>query len=226
MNKILLTLAAGLAFANAAQAALYTVEYTAKINTISDGGFPEQFFSSGIVQGNVILPGDTVTGWFTFDSAQEAPVADFGDSAYVYYGFNDATTRTVRFNKSGYTETSNSGSSFILVDDSRVAGGLDSINMVSYTYSDEPHYHSGLSLYFGDSSGMAFNGTSIPLHAFTLPGWTFGYRYSSFGPGGMSTVNFDGEITSMSLIAAVPEPSTYAMFAAGLGLLAWRRKRG
>jgi len=56
----------------------------------------------------------------------------------------------------------------------------------------------------------------------------FGSEDGRYAPGNKqhgSEIDANGAILGMSTTAAIPEPSTYAMLLAGLGLLVWRRRR-
>lgn len=226
MKKTFCTLAAGLALASTAHAGQYTLHYTATIGTISGGGFPEQFFSSGTANGNLISTGDTVTGRFTFDT-EAAPVQQSGDEALAFaqYGYDAATTSVVRFDKTGHTQTAATGSSYISVTDSGDAAyGLDTVSLVGYTYSYDPVFISAVSLFLTGPSADALSDTALPADVLDTFGGTFQYSYGYFNEAGYQSLRFRGDITSISVVSSVPEPGTYGMLLAGLGLLAWRRR--
>jgi PEP-CTERM motif len=226
MKKTLCVLAAGLALGSTAGAAQYTLHYTARIDTIGDGGFPEQFFSSATANGNLVSIGDTVSGRFTFDS-ETPPVLlnDFGTLVQAQYGYDAATTSFVKFDKTGYSQSAATGSSFIGVTDNREASyGPDMVSFIGHTYSYAPVFSSAVSLFFTAPSADALNDTALPPALLDSFDGEFRYVYGSFTDTGYQSLVFRGDITSVSLVSSVPEPGTYAMLLAGLGLLAWRRR--
>jgi hypothetical protein len=104
-----------------------------------------------------------------------------------------------------------------------------------------------LSLFVGDRSDTAFPGFTVDLLAggsaltggstiFSAPangGWSsYSYTFTSLVNGGALGIqlgsngvqtNFDN--VSLTAVAAIPEPETYAMFLAGLGLLGFAARK-
>ncbi|WP_229419235.1 PEP-CTERM sorting domain-containing protein [Pseudoduganella dura] len=224
MKKTLYFLA-GLAMAGAAQAERYTIHYTTSIQTIENSESPTGSFSSATAGDHVISLGDTVTGRFTFDT--ESQVLQYSDQAatgLAEYGYDQATTSVVQFDKSGYSQASSPGISTVWVFDRKVSTyGNDSVSFNAPTWLDHPGYISVVDLSFV-APFDTLNGLAVPTTGlYGMNGW-FQYSYSYFTDEGQTNFIFRGALTSMSLVSAVPEPGTYAMLLAGIGLVAWRRR--
>lgn len=89
------------------------------------------------------------------------------------------------------------------------------------TYDESYH----LSVEFHDTSNSVYSDLSIPsqlnLADFDQPFFWIQTRNGTTPP-----LLARGSITSLEAISAVPEPDTWLMLAAGLGLLGWTRYRG
>lgn len=227
MKKTLCILAAGLALSGAAQAERYTLHYTAAIDQITNASAPAQLLPSATANGNLISTGETVTGWFTFDTASQiVQQGDWSSGAFAQYGYDAATASAVQFGQSGYRQISTPNLSSIWVDDRRnPVYGLDGVSLMGPTILEDSGLTSNVYLYFQAPSVDAWTDTAIPVAALpALDGW-FQYSYGYFNDNGeYQSLLFRGAMTSASVVSGVPEPGTYAMLLAGLGLLAWRRR--
>ncbi|WEF31054.1 PEP-CTERM sorting domain-containing protein [Pseudoduganella chitinolytica] len=225
MQKLLTVLAIGLTLSSAAHAELYTLHYTAKISSISQlGAFPEELpVSTVTIRNQVINLDDTVTGSYTFDTSA-SPIAqyNYGSGIKAHYGNDAPFGATVQFNRTGYKEVSSIYSSAVTVEDAAVDyGDTDFVRFDGNTYRED---WVGFGLNFFDPTATALSAATIPTTELGQFNGAFYFGSVSYTPG-VSSYRLRGELTSMSLVSAVPEPGTYAMLLAGLGLLAWRRKR-
>ncbi|QJD91400.1 PEP-CTERM sorting domain-containing protein [Duganella dendranthematis] len=82
-----------------------------------------------------------------------------------------------------------------------------------------------MGLVVADPSATALTYNHIPDSLTPFPQGTFRYYYSTGMAPHALWLTAAGAITSVTLVSSVPEPATYTMMAAGLGLLAWRRQR-
>lgn len=219
-TQALCTLMAGLAIAGAAHAERYTLKYTATISSIEDTRqWPIPSYESASADGNVISLGDTVTGYFTFDTAM--PPIQSGTS-WARYGSDEAFGHVIVFDKTGFSQQATTYHSQIDVTTAS-AGGWDR-DWVSFQapmyYMDGPGYAAATTLSFQAPAGT-LGDTALPATLSPFTGW-FTYAYVSYADD--ETLVFEGNITSASIVSSVPEPGTYAMLLAGLGLVAWRRR--
>jgi len=75
-----------------------------------------------------------------------------------------------------------------------------------------------------DSSGHALSSSDIPTSLNLASFDTAMYQVAYFTEAG-AVVSIDTHLTSLTAAAPVPEPETYTMLLAGLGLLGWRRRK-
>lgn len=226
MRKLLTALATGLALSSpAVHAELYTLHYTAKITDISRlGTFPEEFPVSKVtIRNQVINLDDTVTGSYTFDtSASPMSRYNYGSGTKAHFGNDAPFGAIVQFDRTGYREMSSMYSTAITVEDASAdSGDHDYVRFDGNTYGND---WVGFGLHFTDPTATALSESTIPTTALSLFNSSFYFGSVSYTPG-VSSYRLKGEVTSMSLVSTVPEPSTYAMLLAGIGLVAWRRKR-
>lgn len=219
-TQALCTLTAGLAIAGAAHAERYTLKYTATISSIEDHQqSPSPSYTSASADGNVISIDDTVTGYFTFDTAMP-PTHSSTSSAQ--YGLDEAFGHVIVFDKTGFSQQATTYHSEINVTTAS-AGGWDHDSVSFHApmyYMDGPGYVAMTTLSFQAPAGT-LGDTALPATLSPFTGW-FAYAYVSFEDN--ETLYFQGDITSASIVSSVPEPGTYAMLLVGLGLVAWRRR--
>ncbi|GGY80746.1 hypothetical protein GCM10007388_11790 [Pseudoduganella plicata] len=222
-----------MALASVSHAAIYTFQYTARIDSITDGdgrwGEPDVEVASAQIPAGLIVRGDTVTGTFSYDRATVSDNTS-SDDFYTSSGYSQRLANavlTARFTGTGVA-LSSTPSMYTWVRNAASGSQFgDSFGMYSYEFGPAPSYwREAMSVDFQGTSTDVLDNTALPgaeITGFTNNTFTLDYTRAENGQFAMTRAT--GRITSVTLISAVPEPSTYAMFAAGLALLAWRRKR-
>ncbi len=206
MRKIALLLA-GLICSVSVHAELVTFEYTGIINTLSEGD--TMVVSSDLVPGGA-RAGDAYHGKFTLDTG--LPRSDDAAGTATYFDWTGATSSQPTEFVMDTTGTSISPHTLPTV-------------IVSNDTSDSliisPGYFplASFTLNFFDINGAALSGLGIPVN-FDLNAWSsaeaniFWYAsdYSKY-------VLMNGMLTSITRVSAVPEPTSYALFFAGIALV-------
>jgi hypothetical protein len=215
---------------SAAQAELYTYRFTTTITSVVECVNPFSCTEVGTsaLAGSPVATGHTVSGTFTYNTA--TPVGSTTE-------FGWGTSRD-------FAEQGGAGGNHVTLSSDQDGLGFGATVATSYTYliqdtvsgtdylslsaanSSAADYRS-VTLEFADEDGSAFDGAWLPhtLPLAALESATFKYTYFANTPEVDPILRASGTLTSIELISSVPEPSAYALFAAGLGLLAWRRKR-
>lgn len=226
---------AGMLFAASAQATVVTFNFTATITSVKEmvNPFSGAEVASSTLAGDPVALGHTVRGTFSFDTATLPTYGgtyDWGTS-FIFEAAGD-TLNAAQFafdqNSIGFSTTGGvPDPRFYHFVEDRPAGNDDAL------YLSASARRSGgtdiMSLNFEDRDGVAFNGAKLPetLPLAMLESAVFEYDYLGRAADGSQTyLKAVGALTSVEQVSSVPEPTTYAMFAAGLTLLAWRRKRG
>lgn len=217
-----------LALASAAHADTYTYRYTATITSVSNCNTPLdcQAVDATSFGGENVALLQTIRGEITYDTATPPAVVD------SWGGTNFATYET------GSTGTGNGG--FVAFDGkslgiSATEGGKHYYHRVT-DYATSADYL-GLGVYINDGATFrsfdldfwgnpgTFDGAALPhgVPMDQIASTRFTYAYFELNP--LSPLRYArGELTSFELVSSVPEPGTYAMLLAGLGILAWRRR--
>jgi hypothetical protein len=185
--------------------------------------------ASGIY-GSAVAVGNVVSGTYTFDLAAANPAQSVGTigatnwTAMSYGGVFWGTTApsSVVFSSSvqlGALHVSTTLQTF--ADSSQIYGHGNYYDAFMAAYSNPQTYtRADLNIGYGSNTGSPFSGDGLPI----LLGHIGVGSFVSASPAAVSRVDF----TVTSLTPAIPEPETYAMMLAGLGLLgvaARRRKQ-
>jgi hypothetical protein len=228
MKRAFQILLASIAVSGNAHAELYTFEYTAKVGSILEvkysGG--ETNLQSVTTSGSPISIGDTVTGRISYDS--HLPIirqeTRFDDALIIDYGRIDSLQISTTFETAGVSFTTEGykfgGKIFYPTGSPQP----DAFYVGSYHYTFAADYASqeSLGFDFADSTHSKLDLSTIPgANAATFDSNSFFYTYDYRGA--PSGVQIRGPLTSLRLISAVPEPSTYAMLLVGMLLVGWRR---
>jgi hypothetical protein len=232
MKRYFGAIAASVLLSSSAHAAIYTFEYTATVSSIAEyadafgGGTPTSVLSTSIPGGTISI-GDTVTGKVSYDSNMPISFESHDASGnYVSYGYvaslqltADFAAANVHFSPNGYQyggqSSFPSGSPY-----------NDSFGLGAYRYA----YLGGggmsqevLGIHFEDSTHTKFDGHTLPgAEIATFDSNNMVYDYANNFTDQKASIT--GNITSVHLVSAVPEPESYAMLLGGLALLAWRRR--
>lgn len=220
LTRAFCTFTAGLAIASAAQAEPFTLKYTATISSIQDTQqWPVPSYESASADGNVISLDDTVSGYFTFDTAIPP---FFSAESWARYGSDEAISHVIVFDKTGYSQRATTYHSQIDVTNAAVGSGIpDDVTFdAPMFYTEGPGYVGQTTLTF-TAPADTLDDLSIPVTLAPFTGW-FTYAYVSLEDN--QTLYFQGNITSASIVSSVPEPGTSAMLLGGLGFLAWRMR--
>ncbi len=164
--------------------------------------------------------GDTITGRFTYDTSTKATPSPGNAGAANYYGA--VTSMTIDFPGSGSKYVSNDAST---LNTASQAGNGSAQLSSSYEMNSYTHMEASISAKQApgtDLSANLFGNATFGFHETYsyLPSWAWFPT-----EGGMDA---SGEILSLTRVSAVPEPSSWAMFAAGalaLAGMAYARRR-
>lgn len=231
--KQLIVLSAVLALAGGAHAKTVTVEYTAKVSFLTKnqlwGGSSESLSSITLSDGT-IRQGQTLTGNFTYDDSA-APASTYHDRFYdaaSYVNPAAAIKLTADFGAGGAKVTAATNAEASVHDEFTHVGYDDRLQISGYSVNpDTSPIYRALSFDFFSHQPAALLGTALPGAAIAnFDGATFDFNEWHAESGIPYWIDANGSITSWHVVSAVPEPSMFAMMAASLGLLAWRRKRG
>lgn len=225
MKKVA-ALTCAMLLATAAQAERLTYEYTATVTSLTQfvlGNDHIDFLQQATLPGGAIAIGDTVTGRFSFDTAW-TPSAVGSTGTQDYADYSPADPVSAAFAQGLLFASTSQDSLAVAIDQANPLNGNDLLAFTSLnTRTDAAET---LSVEFSDPAAALLTSTALADTGAILQAanGSFHYAYTTNEP--FVTIRAGGALTGLRLVSSVPEPTTYAMFAAGLGLLAWRRKRG
>jgi hypothetical protein len=227
--KKLSILLAGLLSAGLAHASLVTYNFTASVTGLTQyhPALGDSDVNSSDYAGFTITVNDILHGSFTLDTTT-ALLNSSPSGSGTYNSYDAATGQnalTAIFNSSSYTVSSaNEFASMSLGTGNQSPGqGLDSLGIGTTRDLGTGGYES-FRVNFSDPSATALSDNHIPtsLSAFTQGTFRF-YITSGMAPHALGLA-VNGAVTSLTQVSAVPEPATYMLLGAGLGVLAWRRR--
>ena len=234
--KKALGLLASLAVAGGAQAAVVSYDFTVRVSTVyrclGDVGCMNP--DSIDIGNGVVAYGDIGHGRISFDTEtpqaglQYQPPAPYRGTRTLYQGAVAGNDSFLRLGDAGaaFQQDAPANSTPVIEVENDVGYAWTSSTYDSFSYRATQklnrYFHQSLGISLSDASATALTGGGIPL---SLDGFGYGsFTFSLDSKGGDSSFA-QGTITSLTLAAPVPEPETYAMLLAGIGMLAWRRKR-
>lgn len=202
-----------------AQAAIYTYDFSATITTVhlitSPWGGPEVSSSLGPDGVSILKTGDGIIGRFSFDDAVVPSTISY-PGQYTVFEYNSGVTLSYTFVNSGATTSVPAAISIGI-------RGLDSRDdLVLNGVGDDGYYGQ---LRFRDASHALFN-AGLPKKAFTRADLSGALMNDAWNLTDGQLVGYRAEVTSVSLVPApVPEPATWGLMLAGLGVLGFAARR-
>jgi hypothetical protein len=235
--KTVSSLIASLVVAGTAQAAVVNYNFTLLTEDIyrcysdeTDGYLCRESGFAKMGAGEVRGWNQEGTGHFNYDTATPLnpdyqPPAPLRGTRVSYSGpaaMNDVSALFPESGASYQSDRARYAATIEVADQtSNGAGNNLDVFLIKFTRSFGDNAIETLSLGFADPTAQALTGSGIPS---TLSGFGNGgsFYYDRQEASG-DWYGMRGMITSLT--PAVPEPETYAMLLAGLGMLGWRRKR-
>lgn len=180
--------------------------------------------------GSTLAVGDLVVGQFSYDDAALPSPYDENGSSDGYLVFGSAVQSfSVSVASAGfsYLASLGPGGNIVLSDNSTHPSGWDNFSPFSEAAYNLVDYRSA-NLNLFDKTGTAINGYTLPqslnLGSFHYSNLHFAYLRKSDG----DQFHFNGALTSLTEVSAVPEPATWGLMLTGLalvGAMALRRKQ-
>ncbi len=234
MKKLPLFLAA-LALTGTANATVLQFDFTAKIQEMVE--FSPLSFSGGLVNssslsGSTVSVGDVIRGHFSYDTTTGQFGSFSGMAMYAAPAAQNALSAAIGQQAMALDAPLSSSTNVQVANNAANLHGADSFGIANVSANQVASQMMALSLF--DSSGTAFSTNALPasLDFAAFNSSSFYYTYSSTATHAMMGAN--GMLTSLTVspvsgggnsITPVPEPETYAMLLAGLGLLGWTARR-
>lgn len=217
---------------SAAHAAPVTYNFTGTINMLmeqqSNGGFLNVAYAE--LGGSHLALGEKVVGSITYDAANAEFLSD--DSApgapNSNYSYNVPTfSLQYKTESGGYSFSNFPGSAGSATTFDQPTG--DTVGFQTASFNQQLGLDLLNQVFFGiaDPSGQLLSSATLPASfgsagPGTASSVTGIFRTTDFG----SQINYSATMTSLTpVVMAVPEPETYAMMLAGLGMLGMAARR-
>lgn len=230
MNALLKAAVWGsLAFGAQVHAEVITYEFTATVTEIKHGtlvsGGASATVGSSDYGGFLVTLGEKVHGRFSFDTdtALEDTSRGPDDMLGIYHDNVHRNSISATFEQSGHVlAPGKPGQTMIGVNDWRV--GHDTLQVFQQTVDGEYNREALLYIMDADVSPGALPYKWVPAIPNSIDAFE-DRQFLYYSKGSDKAINVTATFTSVRQISPVPEPGTYAMLLAGLGLLGWQRKR-
>ncbi len=204
-----------------AQAEVTTYDFTASVSTLLQWpAGPSQNSFEGQFAGSTVTVGDTLVGKLFIETAMT--LRDDDGVVSQYWDLNSPTRFEYTLLSTGQRFSTTNIFNLNVFNNHPYDDQPGSYDLLSILSSDVGGLHG---LVLGDDSATIFYSTRIPAHLslydFDQAEIITGYQRASDG----AAIYMTADITSLSYVPAVPEPSTYLMMVAGLAIVgagAWR----
>lgn len=226
--KAKISAALALAFTSmAAQASIHSYQFSTTITSVEQCASPWDCHatSGSPLPGESIAVGQTMFGSITYNTDTPVESSSFGwYSYYATYAAQGAGTGnggSLSFSNSalGITGPASTQRYWHSITDSMF--GMDYVALGVVVETDTLFQSMDLSFRDYDGTAVTFGlPAGLQLEQYELAYISYAYMPKD---GAGASFRVGGVLTSLQAVSAVPEPTTYAMFAAGLGLLGVRR---
>lgn len=223
---------AGALSMSAAHAAPVTYNFAGTINMLTEQQTNGAFLSVAYAElgGSHLALGEKVIGSITFDAANAEFMTDDSspDSPNSNYSYNVPTfSLQYQTESGGYSFSSFPGGPGWATTSNQPTG--DAVGFQSTSFNQQLGLDLLNQVFFGigDPSGQLLSSAALPASfgaagPGTASSVTGIFRTTDFG----SVINYSATMTSLTpVVMAVPEPETYAMMLAGLGMLGMAARR-
>lgn len=221
MKKFLIAMLCSTAFAGSAQAELVSYQLHATVSSLEyfdwiHTSSPKSASTLNLREDTVSL-GDTLTATFSYDSATPLS-ADPNSWRPSFSGPAPSLKISMQFDHRNiaFHSTASSQSTIYSFDNDLFLG--DSLRLASW--NETPSSSVGAGLSFEGKDETAINGGNLPTDFSKFRPGVFSLGINDYSQLPMNQYSITAKLTSLERINAVPEPESYVMLLAGLGLMA------
>ncbi|HEX8609717.1 MAG TPA: PEP-CTERM sorting domain-containing protein [Telluria sp.] len=233
MRKLIVAVAAACC-ALSAHAKILTYEFSGPITRIEHEGYGGVYtdVSSTSLTPIPVSIGTTFTGRFQFDTdalrvGYSGDTATYSDDGYGVDKYSTYKNSRLLLDNGKWVSAGHDEKGMHLIQVTNGTSGSPDQFMARTMFGDT----GGLWLYLNDPSATVFSGKGFPLKL-DLSKFSEHYGFAALqaapNDDGVSYIYLRSNVTSLSLVTAVPEPSSYAMLLAGMAVVGavYRRRRG